>query len=51
MSAAAGGAAPPEWLSTHPSNERRIAALEARVPEALLVHERARAAGRRPDCS
>ena len=32
---AQGGAKPPELLSTHPSDERRIADLEAYMPEAL----------------
>jgi hypothetical protein len=30
---------PPEWLSTHPSHERRIADLEAELPEALRLYE------------
>ena len=34
MSAGSGGQAPPELLSTHPSNESRIANLTALVPEA-----------------
>lgn len=42
---------PPEWASTHPSNERRIADLELRMPEAVRVAEQARAAGRRPRCA
>lgn len=35
MSEASGGAKPPEFLSTHPSDERRAADLEAFMPEAL----------------
>ncbi|MDX9750380.1 MAG: M48 family metallopeptidase [Flavobacteriales bacterium] len=35
MSAGSGGAAPPELLSTHPSDTRRIADLNAYMPEAL----------------
>ena len=46
----AGGARPPEFLSTHPANETRIRALQSRVPEALKVYREARAAGRTPDC-
>jgi predicted Zn-dependent protease len=42
----AGGAAPPEFLSTHPANATRIAALEQALPEAL---ELARG-GERPNC-
>jgi hypothetical protein len=30
---------PPEWLSTHPSHERRIADLEAVLPEAIHLYE------------
>jgi predicted Zn-dependent protease len=33
--AAQGGGAPPEFLSTHPSNETRINDLENFMPEAL----------------
>lgn len=47
----AGGAAPPELLSTHPAHETRIEALRQRVPEVLPEFERARAAGKRPACS
>ncbi|MBY0401425.1 M48 family metallopeptidase, partial [Myxococcota bacterium] len=46
----AGGPAPPEILSTHPSNATRIAQLQARIPEVLPLYEQARAAGRRPNC-
>ncbi|MBM1145318.1 MAG: peptidase [Alcanivorax sp.] len=48
--AAAGGSAPPELLSTHPSNETRIQGLQARLPEARPIYQQARAAGRRPNC-
>ncbi len=41
------GDSPPEFLSTHPSGETRIRALEEQMPEALSLAERARA---RPDC-
>ncbi len=34
MSASKGGQAPPEFMSTHPSDERRIADIEAYLPEA-----------------
>jgi len=47
----AGGGAPPEFLSTHPSNEARIRELNERIPSALEAYERARAAGKRPGCS
>lgn len=42
--------APPEFLSTHPSGESRIDVLQKHLPEARAVAERARAAGRTPDC-
>jgi len=34
MSAQSGGQAPPEFMSTHPSNDSRIANLTAQVPKA-----------------
>ena len=46
--ARAGGAAPPEFMSTHPSHSTRIADLEQRLATAMPRYERARAAGRRP---
>ena len=45
-----GGARPPEFLSTHPSNRTRIRALQAQVPAATRVYREARAAGRVPEC-
>lgn len=39
MSAGSGGQAPPELLSTHPSDERRIRDLEAFMPEALKYYK------------
>ncbi len=47
----AGGDAPPEFLSTHPSGETRIADLRAELPTAIYRYEQAQAAGRRPDCA
>jgi Zn-dependent protease with chaperone function len=38
--AALGGGGTPEFLSTHPSHETRIADLEARMPEALAIYEK-----------
>ena len=49
--AALGGDKPAEILSTHPSDETRIQALEARLPQDILVYEQARVAGRRPLCT
>ena len=34
MSASSGGQAPPEFMSTHPSDATRIAALKELVPQA-----------------
>jgi predicted Zn-dependent protease len=39
MAAASGGNQPPEFLSTHPSNERRIADLNAYMPEAMKYYK------------
>ncbi len=50
MAEASGGGGPPEFLSTHPSEDTRIRGLEAQMPEAMERYERARAAGNRPDC-
>ena len=48
--AKAGSGGQPEFLSTHPSNERRIANLSDEIPDAMRVREKARSAGRRPNC-
>ncbi|MEK9614156.1 MAG: M48 family metallopeptidase, partial [Flavobacteriaceae bacterium] len=37
MQAASGGNAPPEILSTHPSNQRRIQNLKSWIPKAILL--------------
>jgi predicted Zn-dependent protease len=50
MSATSGGKAPSEWLSTHPSNEHRIAALQVAIPAALPKYEAAVKSGRAPNC-
>lgn len=39
MAAQSGGQKPPELMSTHPSDERRIADLEAYMPEALKYYK------------
>jgi predicted Zn-dependent protease len=39
---ALGGQSPPEWLSTHPSHERRIEELQAQMPRALAEYEAAK---------
>ncbi|MGH1408620.1 MAG: M48 family metallopeptidase [Aeromonas sp.] len=50
MSAAAGGNTPPQLLSTHPSNENRIAELQAQQAEVQPLYEQARANGLVPQC-
>lgn len=49
--ARAGGAQPPEFLSTHPSHDTRIFDLEQRIPIAMPLYEDAKAKGRIPRCS
>jgi len=41
---------PPEFLSTHPASESRIAELRQRLPHARFLYRDARAAGHRPVC-
>jgi len=41
MAAASGGGAQPEFLSTHPANETRIADLNGWMPEAMAIYQRA----------
>jgi len=50
MQAAGGGAQPPTWMSTHPSQGQRMAGLQASMPEAVARFDRARQAGRTPNC-
>lgn len=45
MQAASGGQAPPEWLSTHPSNENRIKQIQSLLPEVLPIYEQSRSSG------
>ncbi len=44
------GEAPPEFLSTHPSNKTRIAQLSERLPKARRLRQTALASGKKPDC-
>lgn len=39
---AAGGNAPPEFMSTHPSSSSRIASLQAAIPKVMPLYEQAR---------
>lgn len=40
--ARAGGGAPPEFMSTHPSSSTRIAALQAAIPKVMPLYQQAR---------
>jgi predicted Zn-dependent protease len=42
--AAASKGAPPQWLSTHPSSNTRIADIESNLPKVLPLYERAKVA-------
>ena len=48
--AKAGGGRQPEFLSTHPSGDRRMRDLNARMRQAMDLSLQARSAGRNPDC-
>ncbi len=37
--ATAGGSKPPEWMSTHPSDESRIAEIKRQLPEAMAIYK------------
>lgn len=51
MQAAKGaGNMPPEWASTHPSDQTRINNIEAHLPEVMPIYEAAQKAGKRPVC-
>lgn len=49
--ARAGGAKPPQFMSSHPSDETRIRNLSERLASAIPLYENARATGRQPNCS
>lgn len=46
----AGGGAPPEIFSTHPSNERRISDLRDAIPSVMDTYKSAVASGKKPSC-
>lgn len=48
---AVSGERPPEFLSTHPSPETRIAELQSMLPGAYELRGQARSEGRFPDCT
>ena len=45
-----GGQQPPEFLSTHPAHETRIANLNKAMPEAMRLYKQAQANGKKPNC-
>lgn len=50
MQNASGDDGPPEMMSTHPSSDTRIERLVSMLPAALLEYNKAKAAGRNPNC-
>jgi predicted Zn-dependent protease len=48
--AKAGGQKPPEFASSHPSDETRIRQIQERLPKDVPLYVQALAAGKRPDC-
>ncbi|WP_156498343.1 M48 family metallopeptidase, partial [Oleiphilus sp. HI0079] len=50
MKKASGGNAPPEFMSTHPSNETRIQELTQELPQANSVYQAALEKGVLPNC-
>jgi predicted Zn-dependent protease len=51
MAKASGGRSPPQFLSTHPSNETRIQDLGNHLAHTRPLYERALSSGMRPQCS
>lgn len=50
MKKASGGSAPPEFMSTHPSNATRIQELTRELPQANSVYQASLEKGRAPNC-
>lgn len=50
MIKASGGNRAPQWLSTHPDPQARLAEMNQRATALMPEYERARAAGKRPSC-
>ncbi len=50
MKKASGGKAPPEFMSTHPSNDTRIKNLTENFPKAMPFYEKRKAQGPLPKC-
>ena len=51
MQTASGQKAPPEFLSTHPSNKTRIATLEKALPEARELQRKSLSQNKSPQCN
>jgi predicted Zn-dependent protease len=51
MSKERGGEAPPEFLSTHPADEKRIDALISMYPKTLMIFNKAKDQGKHPNCT
>ena len=45
------GQKPPEFLSTHPSDETRIDQLVSQFGSSLLLYNQAQSAGKQPNCT
>jgi predicted Zn-dependent protease len=50
MSKATGGKAPPQWMSTHPSDKTRIDNLSRNIPKYEPYYQKALANGTHPEC-
>ena len=50
MKRASGGEAPPEFMSTHPSNDSRIKAIQSELQQATPIYKNALDKGQNPDC-
>jgi predicted Zn-dependent protease len=51
MTKASQGNAPPEILSDHPADQKRIQSIQAHLPEALQLEQQARSQGKNPQCT
>ena len=51
MSEERDGKASPEFLSTHPADEKRIDALISMYPKTLMLFNKAKIQGKHPNCT